>query len=69
MNQDESAAHNTLDDHFSRFGRRLRGILGEGRIPRAEKEAKAREAIRVVDDLIAGIEKDIWGDQQSYPPK
>lgn len=44
------------DDLLRRFDRRLESILGSGRIPRAQKRAKAEEAIRVVDELVADIE-------------
>lgn len=37
-----------IQGHLARFGRRLSSILGSGRIPRAEKRAKA---IRAVDEL------------------
>lgn len=48
-----------LDGRFDDFDRRLKAILGEGRIPRHEKRAKARQAMRAVDDLIDGIAEDL----------
>lgn len=48
-----------LDGRFAEFDRRLKGILGEKRIPRHEKEAKAEQALQAVDDLIEGITADI----------
>lgn len=48
-----------LDGRFAGFDRRLKDILGEGRIPRQEKKAKAEQAMLAVDDLIEGITEDI----------
>lgn len=48
-----------LEGRFAEFDRRLKGILGEGRISRREKEAKAEQAILAVDDLIEGITDDM----------
>lgn len=44
---------------FDDFDRRLKAILGEGRISRHEKRAKARQAMQAVDDLIDGIAEDL----------
>lgn len=41
---------------MQRFNRRLASILGSERIPRAEKRARAEEAIRAVDEVVADIE-------------
>ena len=59
MKTDESARGGTIDGHLARFGRRLNSILGEGRIPRAEKKAKAEAAIQAVDDLVNAIDGEI----------
>ena len=48
-----------LDNRFAGFDRRLRGILGEGRIPHREKRAKAEQAMQAVDDLVEGIADDL----------
>lgn len=48
-----------LDDRLARFDDRLKGILGEGRIPRREKRAKAEEAIQAVNELIDDITDDV----------
>ena len=61
MKTDEAARGGNIDGHLARFGRRLNSILGEGRIPRAEKKAKAEAAIQAVDDLVKAIEGDISG--------
>lgn len=47
------------EGRFADFDRRLKGTLGEGRIPRQEKKARAEQAILAVDDLIEGITDDI----------
>jgi cell division septum initiation protein DivIVA len=47
-----------------RFNHRLESILGSQRIPRAEKQAKAEETMRAVDELMAEIETGL-----SVPPK
>jgi len=61
MKTDEAARGGTIDGHLARFGRRLNSILGEGRILRAEKKAKADEAIQAVDDLVKAIDGGISG--------
>lgn len=54
-----------LDGRFSSLDRRLKEILGEGRIPRREKRAKAEQAMQVVDDLIEGITDDLGSSEKS----
>lgn len=61
MKTDEAARGGTIDGHLARFGRRLNSILGEGRIPRAEKKAKAEAAMQAVDDLVNAIDGQISG--------
>lgn len=61
MNTAQAARGGTTDGHLTRFGRRLNSILGEGRIPRAEKKAKAEAAIQAVDDLVNAIDGEISG--------
>lgn len=45
-----------VDGLLERFDRRLESILGSERIPRSQKRAKAEEAIRAVDELVADID-------------
>ena len=52
---DSTRRSDWLDRRFVRFDRRLKGILGAGRIPRRQKEARADQAMEAVDDLIEGI--------------
>lgn len=54
-----------LDGRFAGFDRRLKGILGEGRILRREKGARAEQAMRAVDDLIEGITDDLGLSEKS----
>lgn len=54
-----------LDGRFAGFDRRLKGILGEGRILRREKRAKAEQAMQAVDDLIEGITDDLGMSEKS----
>lgn len=61
MDSNESTSAKLVDNELSRFGARLKTILGKGRIPRAEKEAKAKEAMAAVDDLLSAIDKDLEG--------
>ncbi|HUG32922.1 MAG TPA: hypothetical protein VMM14_08515 [Acidimicrobiia bacterium] len=55
LRHDKSSGE-SIDGLLKRFDRRLESILGSGRIPRAQKRAKAEEAIRAVDELVADIE-------------
>lgn len=55
----DDARGGTIDGHLARFGRRLNSILGEGRIPRTDKEAKAEAAIQAVDDLVEAVDEEI----------
>ena len=60
MAQDETRLQGGwLDSRFAEFNRQLKGILGQGRIHRREKKAKAEQAMLAVDDLIEGITEDI----------
>jgi hypothetical protein len=61
MKTDEVARGGDIDTLLARFGRRLNSILGEGRIPRTEKKAKAEAAIQAVDDLVKAIDEEITG--------
>ena len=63
MRQDKSSGE-SIDGVLKRFNRRLESILGSERIPRAEKRAKAEEAIRAVDELISDIDNGL-----SLPPR
>lgn len=57
----DDARGGTIDGHLARFGRRLNSILGEGKIPRTDKEAKAEAAIQAVDDLVKAVDEEIAG--------
>lgn len=59
MKTDEDARGRSIDRHLAGFGRRLNSILGEGRIPRAERKAKAEAAIQAVDELVTAIDREI----------
>lgn len=48
-----------LGRRFDAFDRRLEAILGEGRISRREKKARANQAAEAVNDLIEGIAAEI----------
>jgi hypothetical protein len=61
MKTDEAARGGNIDGHLARFGRRLNSMLGERRISRAEKKAKAEAAIQAVDDLVKAIDGEISG--------
>ena len=63
LRQDKSSGE-PVDGMLKRFNQRLDSILGPQRIPRAEKPAKAKEAMRAVDELISDIETGL-----SIPPK
>ena len=63
LRQDKSSGE-PIDGVLKRFNRRLESILGSQPIPRAEKPAKAKEAMRAVDELISDIETGL-----SIPPK
>jgi hypothetical protein len=56
---DTSRQGGWLDSRMADFDHRLKGILGEGRIRRREKRAKAEQAMQAVDDLIEGIADDL----------
>lgn len=58
-NGDTGRQSGWLDGRFAGFDRRLKGILGEGRIPHREKRAKAEQAMQAVDDLVQGIADDL----------
>lgn len=62
LKQDENSQ--PIDRVLKRFNQRLESILGSQRIPRAEKPAKAKEAMGAVDELISDIETKF-----SIPPK
>jgi hypothetical protein len=55
LRHDESSGE-SIDGLIRRFNQRLESILGSKRIPRAEKRAKAEEAMRAVDELVSKIE-------------
>ena len=55
LRHDKSSGE-TIDGLLKRFDRRLESMLGSGRIPRAQKRAKAEEAIRAADELLSDIE-------------
>ncbi len=56
---DTGRAGRWLDGRFEQFDHQLKGILGEGRIPRREKRARAEQAMGAVHDLIEGISDDL----------
>lgn len=48
-----------FERRFADFDHRLKGILGEERIPRREKRARADQAAEAVNDLIDRIAADV----------
>ena len=59
LRHDESNG-DSIDGLIRRFNQRVESILGSKRIPRAEKQAKAEEAMRAVDELMSEIEAGLF---------